>query len=205
MLGELEAMLDEVRPITMQNIQSVTEEVKHLQHLIDDLHQLTSSDIGAVQYDKSVLNLGPLLKLESAKYQSFLQSGGMTFHCSLDKTDMLVNLDFTRICQVLDNIMENSIRYSQGKNLWLSAHKSGENKVLLIIEDDGVGVETNHLPNLFQYLYRVEDSRNRKTGGSGLGLAICEHIIAAHNGTICAQKSQYGGLATIIELPLVEV
>ena len=74
--------------------------------------------------------------------------------------------------------------------------------LIATVEDNGVGVEDQHLENLFEHLYRVENSRNRKTGGSGLGLSICAHIVGAHQGTISAQRSSLGGLAVITELPL---
>lgn len=69
-------------------------------------------------------------------------------------------------------------------------------------EDNGSGVNNEHLAHLFEHLYRVEDSRNRKTGGSGLGLSICRHIVLAHQGEITAEHSTLGGLAIIITLPL---
>ena len=74
---------------------------------------------------------------------------------------------------------------------------------VLCFEDNGVGVESKHLPHLFEYLYRVDDSRNRKTGGAGLGLSICHHIVAAHQGNISAAQASLGGLAITINFPLV--
>ena len=74
--------------------------------------------------------------------------------------------------------------------------------VRVVVEDNGVGVSDMHLPHLFEHLYRVDNSRNRKTGGSGLGLSICAHIVAAHQGNIRAEHSDLGGLAITIEFPL---
>jgi two-component system sensor histidine kinase BaeS len=59
------------------------------------------------------------------------------------------------------------------------------------------------LNKLFEHLYRVESSRNRKTGGSGLGLALCKNIVQAHHGEITASESSYGGLRIFCTLPLV--
>ena len=77
-------------------------------------------------------------------------------------------------------------------------------EIKLIIEDNGGGVEDLHLSHLFEHLYRVEDSRNRKTGGTGLGLSICAHIVDGHQGSIYAEKSKTGGLAIITTLPLMD-
>ena len=82
----------------------------------------------------------------------------------------------------------------------LAANNKGT--VTITLEDNGIGVEVQHLSHLFEYLYRVEDSRNRETGGFGLGLSICQHIVIAHQGEISAEKSHLGGLSVIITLPI---
>jgi two-component system sensor histidine kinase BaeS len=74
--------------------------------------------------------------------------------------------------------------------------------VNLRFTDNCVGVSAEHLPYLFEHLYRVDSSRNRQAGGSGLGLSICQQIVLAHQGNISAEQADSGGLAIIIKLPL---
>jgi two-component system sensor histidine kinase BaeS len=117
----------------------------------------------------------------------------------------VVFADRSRLCQLFENLINNCVKYSQAKLVKISSEiDDTKNTPLLIVkvEDNGVGVAEQHLGNLFEYLYRVDDSRNRKTGGTGLGLSICAHIVAAHQGNISAEHSPLGGLAIIIELPL---
>ncbi|SFC72915.1 two-component system, OmpR family, sensor histidine kinase BaeS [Pseudoalteromonas denitrificans DSM 6059] len=200
--GEIEAMLDGVRPLSLGNIKSTQEEVTHLQNLIEDLHQLTSADIGAMKYRKQESDLTDLVDKESARYQGYIADAGLKFKCQNAKSSINVYIDHTRICQLLDNLINNAIKYAiTGTQIKLCLLRTNK-MVQIIVEDDGPGVEDTHLPHLFEHLYRVDNSRNRETGGTGLGLSICAHIVEAHQGSIEAKKSDLGGLKVIIHLPL---
>jgi len=203
--GELEAMIDGVRPLNTVNIDSINDEVKHLQHLIDDLQQLTSADIGGMHYRKKNENLMSWLHCEMKKHTGYLQSAGITLEIHAPDQAIHIFADSTRLCQLFDNIINNCIKYSQADIARISVEIDTTLMApvaMITIEDNGIGVPDQHLSYLFEHLYRVENSRNRKTGGSGLGLSICAHIVAAHQGKISAEASSLGGLAILIELPL---
>jgi len=203
--GELEAILDGVRPLEKENIESANDEVKHLQHLIDDLHRLTSADIGGMHYRKQSLDVGLWLESEVPKYTSYLAAANIQLEVKKQQGEYLAFVDSTRLCQLFENIMCNCIKYSSGDLVrlsWETITKEHQKHMLITVEDNGIGVAEHHLPHLFESLYRVDNSRNRQTGGSGLGLSICSHIVTAHQGDIKAAKSYLGGLAVIIELPL---
>tara|TARA_R110001583_G_scaffold103271_1_gene250427 strand:+ start:1 stop:1482 length:1482 start_codon:yes stop_codon:yes gene_type:complete len=203
--GELEAMLDEVRPLTKNNVASANDEVKHLQRLIDDLNLLTSADIGGMRYRKQHEELISLMQGELDKYRSYLADAGIKLSFDTHGQDIAIYGDKTRLCQLFENIINNCIKYSSASllNISLIVENINSNPTALIkFEDNGVGVDDVHLAHLFEHLYRVEDSRNRKTGGSGLGLSICRHIVLAHQGDITAEQSSLGGLAIMIKLPL---
>lgn len=203
--GELEAMLDDVRPLTKKNIASANDEVKHLQDLIDDLHQLTSADIGGMHYRKEMEDLTLLLNSEVDKYSGYLANAGIKLEVEIGVAPAQIFADKTRLWQLFENIVNNTVKYAEASTLKISlALDQRVSKPLVVIkfEDNGVGVAKQHLTHLFEYLYRVENSRNRKTGGAGLGLSICAHIVAAHQGEIFAEQSSLGGLAIVIKLPL---
>ena len=101
--------------------------------------------------------------------------------------------DPQRLRQVLDNLIENAIRYASGSMLEVQA-QTDEQGTHLIFSDHGPGVSAEHLPRLFDRLYRVDASRSKDSGGSGLGLAICRSIIEAHGGHIQAQANRPSGL-----------
>lgn len=203
--GELEAMLDGIRPLTQSNISSANDELKHLTHLIEDLQQLTSADIGGMRYCKKHENLVELLQSEEDKYRSYLSDAGMTLSVDVKDKNIAIYVDKTRLYQLFENIINNAIKYSNGTKFKISLGveaKATESLAFITFEDNGCGVDDKHLGNLFEHLYRVENSRNRKTGGSGLGLSICRHIVNAHQGEIFAEHSSLGGLAIVIKLPI---
>lgn len=203
--GELEAMLDEVRPITRNNIASANDEVKHLQRLINDLSLLTSADIGGMHFRKQHEELTSLVESELEKYRSYLADAGIKLSFTCTEQDVAIYGDKTRLCQLFENIINNCVKYSSASQLSISISVEDNLDVptaIIKFEDNGTGVDEVHLMHLFEHLYRVDNSRNRKTGGSGLGLSICRHIVQGHQGDIYAEKSLLGGLAIIIKLPI---
>jgi len=83
------------------------------------------------------------------------------------------------------NILSNATKYGKiDGQITASIYKMEDEKILIEIGDDGIGIAEEHLPRLFERFYRTDDARAREIGGTGLGLAICKHIIEAHGETI---------------------
>jgi two-component system phosphate regulon sensor histidine kinase PhoR len=102
-----------------------------------------------------------------------------------------VYADKKEIFQVLNNLIVNSIKYGRDKGNTNIELMSMDNKILIEIRDNGIGIEPDNLPRIFERFYRVDKSRSRNMGGSGLGLAIVKHIIDAHKQNINV-SSNYG-------------
>lgn len=93
--------------------------------------------------------------------------------------------DKNKIYQVIVNILSNAAKYGKiDGQITASVYKMEDQKILIELSDDGIGIAEEHLPRLFERFYRTDDARNREIGGTGLGLAICKHIIEAHGETI---------------------
>ena len=103
--------------------------------------------------------------------------------------------------QALINLIENALRYSNGKSITLSVTQKGANAVLTV-KDDGIGIAPEHHDRLFERFYRVDKSRSRELGGTGLGLAIVKHIALIHNGKAGIISSPGKGAEFRITLPL---
>lgn len=102
----------------------------------------------------------------------------------IQNSSLYVNADKNRIEQVVVNLITNSIKYgNEGGETLISCYDMDEN-VLVEINDNGIGIEKDHIPRLFERFYRIDTNRSREQGGTGLGLAIVKHIIEAHNQTI---------------------
>lgn len=202
--GELEAMLDGVRPLSLERIQSSNEEVKQLEKLLDDLHELTRNDLGSLHYRKESLDLVALLSEEASHYSTLLDERNIDVKFGNLPKDVVIFGDRKRLKQLLANLFTNTAKYaSEGNMLKISAEVVQQaDEIQLRFEDNGPGVGTTDLPKLFDHMFRVENSRNRATGGSGLGLSICQKIVEAHHGKISAFASDLGGLGILIILPM---
>lgn len=199
--GELEAIQDGVRQFTPESVASLQAEVATLTKLVDDLHQLSMSDEGALAYQKTSVDLIPLLEVAGGAFRERFASRDLTLQLSLpDSIQMFGDRD--RLMQLFNNLLENSLRYTDsGGKLHISAEQR-DKRVLLVFADSAPGVSDEQLQKLFERFYRAEGSRNRASGGSGLGLAICVNIVEAHNGRIHAAHSPFGGVSITVEFPL---
>ena len=109
-----------------------------------------------------------------------------------DKLPLRVNADNEKIQQVLTNLVENSIKYGKENGTTeLVIQELTENKIIVRVTDNGLGIEKKHFNRLFERFYRVDQSGSRKGGGSGLGLAIVKHIMDAHDEKIYIE-SEFG-------------
>lgn len=167
--------------------------VDRLLYIVKDLDMITKLETGDMSlhledFDliELVENVFELLEMKAAKKEIEIQ---------LDKNyirPILVHADKERIQQVLSNLIVNSIKYGK-KNGKTTVCVEDINKSRLVIKvvDNGIGIEKEHIPRLFERFFRVDKSGSRKEGGSGLGLSIVKHIIEAHDENL-AVESVYG-------------
>jgi len=198
--GEIEAMIDGVRPLDQHNMDSLHQETIHLGKLVDDLYELSSADIGGLRYQKSAINLQSILEQQVQHYQTIASERTIDLRL-IPGDSAVVYADDKRIRQLIDNLLDNACKYTDRAGLIEIGLTTVGRNVVLLIEDSAPGVAAEHLDKLFEHLFRVDDSRNRSTGGSGLGLAIVQRIVDAHQGTITTSHSKLGGLCIAVTLP----
>jgi len=199
--GELEAIQDGVRKFTPESVSSLQAEVGTLTKLVDDLHQLSMSDEGALAYQKAPVDIVSLLEMAGGAFRERFAGRGLALNLSLPESATVFG-DRDRLLQLFNNLLENSLRYTDaGGQLLIEARKTAQ-QVTLTFADSGPGVTDEQLEMLCERFYRAESSRNRASGGSGLGLAICVNIAAAHGGRLSAAHSPFGGVSITVELPL---
>jgi two-component system sensor histidine kinase BaeS len=199
--GELDAVKDGMRPFTAATVVSLQEEVAHLSELVADLQTLALADAGALNIRLQNVDLASLLRQVMEGFAARLSAAGLRLDADLPPR-LELPADPQRLRQLLQNLLENSCRYTHaGGKVQIRLTKEKQDAVLEIA-DSAPGVDGAHWPHLFDRFYRVEPSRGRAGGGSGLGLAICRNIIEAHGGEISAGGSPLGGLAIHIRLPL---
>ncbi|WP_435927104.1 two-component system sensor histidine kinase BaeS [Dryocola sp. BD613] len=199
--GELEAIQDGVRQFTPESVASLQMEVATLTKLVDDLHQLSLSDEGALAYQKKPLDIITLLEVVAGAFRQRFDSRGLSIRLALpDRVTIFGDSD--RLMQLFNNLLENSLRYTDAGGQLLISGEIIQQRFVMTFADSAPGVNDEQLPMLFDRFYRTEGSRNRASGGSGLGLSICQNIVSAHGGTLKAGHSPFGGVSITVELPL---
>ena len=199
--GELEALRDGIRDHDAASLGSLGEEVDHLAGLVDDLQMLALSDTGALRFNLQSVDLSSLVCSELEVFRPRLEDANIAIELRVEQGAVITG-DLMRLRQLLRNLLENSLRYTNPSGQIELGLKSNKGMVAMWLDDSAPGVEPDLLSRLFDRFYRVEESRNRAAGGSGLGLAICNNIIAGHGGTISAQHSRLGGVSIRISLPI---
>ena len=200
--GEIETLKDGIRPLGIEQIHSLDQEVARLRNLVDDLYQLSLSDIGGLRYSFSTINIRDSLESASKSLRQRAQAQGIEIRVSKG-ADAYISADAQRLDQLFLNLICNALSYtdSPGQIDIMLTQKNG--KIRLCLEDTPPGVEAAECDRLFDPLYRQDASRSRHTAGAGLGLAICKNIVTAHQGTIEAFPSSLGGLCIDIQFPAV--
>jgi two-component system sensor histidine kinase BaeS len=199
--GEVQALQDGIRVPNERAFASLDAECGRLSALIDDLYQLALADAGALEYRFVPLDLAELVCEVAESQRSLCKSDGLQLDVSAEAVPKISG-DPHRLSQLVDNLLANARRYTDAPGLLRIALGAQPGAVVLVIEDSAPGVGDEHLPHLFDRLYRVESSRQRAAGGAGLGLAICKAIAEAHGGRIGAGRSSLGGLRVEVRLPL---
>ncbi|WP_343582893.1 ATP-binding protein [Herbaspirillum sp.] len=198
--GQLEALEDGVLQPDAQTLRSLKSEVGHLNKLVGDLYDLSLADAGALTYRKTDIDLAPLLRDTVRNYEERFRKRGLDIVAHLPES-MPLHADGARLQQLLNNLFENSLRYTDpGGRLELHGSLQ-QQQWQLLLDDSAPGVDAPALTRLFERFFRVEASRNRASGGAGLGLAICRRIVEAHQGVIGAAASPLGGLRVTVTLP----
>ncbi|WP_250655617.1 ATP-binding protein [Alkalimarinus coralli] len=201
--GEIEAIQDGVRASSASAISSLHSEVEHLSQLVNDLYELSMSDIGALSYKKEKLYLGELLADCVEGFQRVFEQKGITILYTPSKEESyFCQADANRLKQLFSNLLKNTLRYTDAPGTLEIVEEVSSRHIALHFKDSAPGVPPDELSKLFQRLYRAEGSRNRALGGAGLGLSICQNIVKAHEGELSAKRSAMGGLWITVKLPL---
>jgi signal transduction histidine kinase len=114
----------------------------------------------------------------------------------------MARIDRARVRKVLGNILDNAVKFSQGRSAPVEASiESAADRIVVRIKDKGVGIPADELPRLFEPFYRVDRSRSRETGGYGLGLSLCKRIMEAHGGSISITSREGEGTEVTLIFP----
>ena len=156
-----------------------------MQYLVEELLSISKFEQGSLQLNPSRFNLVELINTVVDAQEEQAKKMKVSLECSFDSSKIvMVMADKNYIHQVITNLLVNAMSYNQDGGKVKISLQTIENRVLVSVEDNGIGIAKEDLPRLFERFYRVDQSRSRSHGGTGLGLAIVKHIIDAHEQTI---------------------
>ncbi|PWH13300.1 MAG: sensor histidine kinase [Anaerolineae bacterium] len=203
--AHLEALIDGVYPLSVENLQIVLEQNQLLTRLVDDLRTLALAESGQLSLEKTRLSVKELLTRISDAFQA--QAAERQIQLSLPdwEKESLASIevlgDPMRLEQVLGNLLSNALRYTPaGGWIKIGVEESSE-QVRITVNDSGPGIPEADLPFIFERFYRADRSRSRTEGGSGLGLAIARNLALAHGGWLEAANAPQGGAIFTLSLP----
>ena len=175
-------------------LERIGNSVERLLNIVTDLDQISKYEAAEISINYSVFDINALTKeiFDLLEIEAHKKSAKLFLHTS--QTVILVRADKQKISQVLTNLISNAIHYSNREEALIKViTKIEQEKVKIIVQDNGMGIKPEVLPRIFERFYRVETSRNRKDGGSGLGLAIVKHILEAHHQSITVESKYLEG------------
>ena len=155
--------------------------VDRMTMLVEDLDTITQFESGSLKLDIEKIDIVELVKevIEQREEEAKQKEITLRFNKTYEKP-IYVEADSFRVSQVLINLITNSINYGKIGGKTTVRFFDMDERILVEVEDNGPGIDKEHIPRLFERFYRVDKSRSRHQGGTGLGLAICKHIIEGH-------------------------
>ncbi|CAI2550251.1 Sensor protein kinase WalK [Apilactobacillus kunkeei] len=198
-------------PEIAPNFLKVTqEETDRMIRMINDLLTLSRMDSGTQKIDKELVNITELFNYILNRFDMIIKSDDNNSekpnkHYRIErrftKQDLWVEVDTDRFTQVIDNLMNNAIKYSpDGGVITCSLYKT-KHSVILSVRDQGLGIPRSSIPHIFDRFYRVDKARSRAQGGTGLGLAISKEVVEALGGKIWVESTENRGSTFYISLP----
>ena len=191
-------------PVAPDFIKVSLDETNRMMRMVTDLLHLSRIDNTTSQIDVELINFTAFITFILNRFDKMRsQDDEKKYELVRDYpiNSVWIEIDTDKMTQVIDNILNNAIKYSPDGGKITVSMKTTDDQMILSIKDQGLGIPKQDLPKIFDRFYRVDRARSRAQGGTGLGLAIAKEIIKQHNGFIWA-KSEYGkGSTFTIVLP----
>ena len=191
-------------PVAPDFIKVSLDETNRMMRMVTDLLHLSRIDNATSHLDVELINFTAFITFILNRFDKIrAQDQEKKYELVRDYpiTSVWIEIDTDKMTQVIDNILNNAIKYSPDGGKITVTMKTTDDQMILSISDQGLGIPKQDLPRIFDRFYRVDRARSRAQGGTGLGLAIAKEIIKQHKGFIWA-KSEYGkGSTFTIVLP----
>ncbi|MEE6677313.1 cell wall metabolism sensor histidine kinase WalK [Limosilactobacillus fermentum] len=188
----------------------VSDETERMIRMINDLLSLSRMDSGTAKLNLEYVNINELFNYILNRFDMIIKNEAAdpsqkkyTIVRYFTKKDLWVEIDTDKFTQVVDNIMNNAVKYSPDGGVITARLLETHNHVILSISDQGLGIPRKDLDHIFDRFFRVDKARSRKQGGTGLGLAISKEVVNLLGGQIWVDSVEGKGSTFYISLPYV--
>ncbi len=203
--GYLEAMQDGLLEPKPELLASLYEETMLVNRLINDLQQLALAEAGQLHIEIAPVDIRHTIEQAVQALNADARKKAIRLEISLAQDLPLVKADSERVGQVLRNLISNAIKYTPPQGTIQVSSYATNHAVYIAVQDSGPGIPQEALPYIFERFYRVDSSRNRKTGGHGLGLAIAKQLVQLMGGTIAVESAEGRGSIFTFALPILQM
>ncbi|MBD7894193.1 cell wall metabolism sensor histidine kinase WalK [Limosilactobacillus sp. Sa3CUN2] len=197
------------KEIAPQFLKVVQDETERMIRMINDLLSLSRMDAGTTKLNLEYVNINELFNYILDRFDMIIKKEEdpkkkkYTIERFFTKKDLWVEIDTDKFTQVIDNIMNNAIKYSPDGGVITARLLETHNHVIMSISDQGLGIPRKDLGHIFDRFFRVDKARSRKQGGTGLGLAISKEVVNMLGGQIWVDSVEGKGSTFYISLPYV--
>ena len=189
------------RGLRVEFLQDINREIDRLSAIVSDLLTLVRMDAGSVKLTREALLLKDLVEENAHRLDGNARKRRQQLTLNI-QDPCPMNGDRGKLNQVIYNLMENAIKYTQeGGQIVVTLNRDAKNAVLSV-RDNGPGIPQEAIPHIFDRFFRVDKARSRESGGTGLGLSIVRQMVMLHSGTIRVESQEGKGSDFIVELPI---
>ncbi len=198
--SELLAAQEDLPPSAKQKAEEIYGEAVHMAKLVEDLLNVTRYESGRMELHSQDVDMRQLV--ERAVTKARARTAAHQFELRLADPSLPVKADPDKLLQVLDNLLDNAIKYSPDGGLITVAGERKDGEVQVMVSDQGIGIPKDKQAMLFEKFYRVNSPLKATVSGTGLGLNLCLHIVKAHGGRIWVDSEEGKGATFSFTIPV---
>ena len=197
---QLEAIADGILEPDPERLNLCVSEMERLGNLIEDVESLSRLEGDNLKIRPQQVDMKKFLENVSDAFEPLFKNAGIKFSCEI-QNNLTAEIDPDQFRHVIDNLLSNALRYTDAGGHVILRGFNEKNNLIIQVQDDGIGISPEDLPNIFERFYRTDQSRARVTGGRGVGLSIVKAIVESHGGKISVTSRQGSGSCFKIDMP----
>ena len=198
--GFTETLLDDADEKHREYLNIILRHTDRLINIVSDLLNLSELEERAYTLKTEDVDLMALIDKVMILFEQRANQKNLELKIERPAEPAVIQGDSFRLEQLLSNLIDNAVKYTEKGTITLSLEKK-PGKIVIRIADTGIGIAKEHVPRIFERFYVADKSRSRNLGGTGLGLAIVKHIAQLHGGDVSVESSPYGGTTFTVTLP----